>query len=295
MGTGDGHKDQRGRMYHGGYWRTASAWPLPETAFTSYYLHGDGTLSATFSGAADAPTIYTYDPRNPVPTIGGSFSGTADMSPSGAFDQRERPLKAPGPPPSAAQAASATTAAPEAGFYGSKPPYLPLKARPDVMVFQTAPLAGDMEVIGPIVVKLFAASTAVDTDFTAKLIDVYPASKDYPSGFEMNLTDGIIRARYRNTPEHAEPMKPGEVYELQIEPFPTGNIFKKGHRIRLDISSSNFPRFDVNPNTGEPLGLSRRVVVADNSIYHDARHPSSVVLPIVPRQGAPSTAQKEAR
>jgi putative CocE/NonD family hydrolase len=144
-------------------------------------------------------------------------------------------------------------------------------------------------------VKLFAASTAVDTDFTAKLIDVYPASKDYPSGFEMNLTDGIMRARYRNSPEHAELMKPGEVYELQIEPFPTGNVFKKGHRIRLDISSSNFPRFDVNPNTGEPLGLSRRVVVADNTIYHDARHPSTVVLPIVPRQGAPSTAQKEAR
>jgi putative CocE/NonD family hydrolase len=124
---------------------------------------------------------------------------------------------------------------------------------------------------------------------------VYPPSKDYPSGFEMNLTDGIMRARYRNSPEHAELMKPGDVYELQIEPFPTGNVFKKGHRIRLDISSSNFPRFDVNPNTGEPLGLSRRVATADNTVYHDAKHPSSVVLPIVPRRVAPSTAQKEQR
>jgi putative CocE/NonD family hydrolase len=129
---------------------------------------------------------------------------------------------------------------------------------------------------------LYAASTAVDTDFTAKLIDVYPPSQDFPSGFDMNLTDGIIRARYRNSPEEQEFMMPGAVYEFVIEPFPTGNVFKKGHRIRIDISSSNFPRFDVNPNTGEPLGTHRRMIVADNSIYHDAAHPSHVVLPIVP-------------
>lgn len=284
MGTGDGHKDQRGRMNHGGYWRTATAWPLPGTTFMNYYLHGDGTLSPTPPGAADAPTTYTYDPQNPVPTIGGSFTGSADLTLAGAFDQREREFKTPG--------AGGTAAI---GFYGSRPPYLPLKARSDVVVFQSAALTEDTEVIGPIVVKLFAASTAVDTDFTAKLIDVYPPGKDYPSGFEMNLTDGIMRARYRNSPAHAELMKPGEVYEFQIEPFPTANVFKKGHRIRLDISSSNFPRFDVNPNTGEPLGLNRRVVTADNTVYHDAGHPSSVVLPIVPRSAAPSTAQKEQR
>jgi putative CocE/NonD family hydrolase len=159
---------------------------------------------------------------------------------------------------------------------------LPLKARHDVVVFQTEPLKEDIEVTGPITVKLHASSNAPDTDFTAKLIDVYPPSKDFPSGFEMNLTDGIIRARYRNSAQHQELMKPGEIYLFTIEPFGTANVFKQGHRIRIDISSSNFPRFDVNPNSGEPLGLNRRSIKTDNSIYHDEHHPSHVILPIIP-------------
>lgn len=122
----------------------------------------------------------------------------------------------------------------------------------------------------------------LDTDFTAKLVDVYPPGEDFPAGFDLNLTDGIVRARYRDTPERAERMTPGQVYELVVEPFPTANVFKKGHRIRIDISSSNFPRFDLNPNTGEPLGTSRRMVPADNSIHGDGRHASYVVLPIAP-------------
>ena len=201
-----------------------------------------------------------------MPTIGGSFSPRRPLIEAGAYDQREREYKGD----------------PGEGYYGSRPPYLPLKARHDVVVFQTEPLAEDVTVIGPIVVKLYASSTAVDTDFTAKLIDVYPLSKDYPSGYEMNITDGILRARYRNSREKQEFMKPGEIYEFAIEPFPTANVFKKGHRIRLDLSSSNFPRFDVNPNTGEPLGRERRKMKADNAIYHDAIHPSHVILPIIP-------------
>jgi putative CocE/NonD family hydrolase len=185
-----------------------------------------------------------------VPTVGGAFSGALR---NGAFDQRD-----------------------------PEPPNLPLGARPDVVVFQTEPLEEDVEVIGPITVHLFASSSALDTDFTAKLVDVYPASTDFPAGFDLNLTDGIVRARYRDAPERADLMTPGRVYELVVEPFPTANVFKKGHRIRIDISSSNFPRFDLNPNTGEPLGLSRRVTPADNSIYHDAGHASYVVLPIAP-------------
>ena len=272
MGTGDGHKDQNGRMFHGGYWKTATAWPLPEAKDTDYYLHADGTLSPNKPAAQAPPSTYTYDPRHPVPTIGGSFSGSRGIAIAGAFDQREREF----------------TGDASKGFFGSAPPYLPLKARQDVLVFQTEPLAADTEVVGPIIVKLFAASTAPDTDFTAKLVDVYPPSKDYPTGFEMNLTDGIIRARYRNSPEKPEMMKAGEVYKFEIEPFPTANVFKKGHRIRVDISSSNFPRFDVNPNTGEPIGMNRREQTADNSVYHDAAHLSSIVLPIVGRP-APAT------
>jgi hypothetical protein len=265
MGTGDGHKDPHGRLYHGGFWTTASDWPLPQTNDMRYYFQPDGALGTDLPRSGAPPSVYSYDPRSPVPTIGGSFTTQAGLVAGGAFDQRERPF----------------IGDPAKGFFGSTPPYLPLSARSDVLVFQTEPLKEQMDVVGPIVVRLFVSSSAVDTDFTAKLVDVYPPSQDFPSGFAMNLTDGIVRARYRNAPDRAELMKPGVVYELAIEPFPTANVFKKGHRIRVDISSSNFPRFDVNPNTGEPLGLSRRTVVADNSVWHDREHPSHIVLPVV--------------
>jgi len=266
MGTGDGHKDAHGRLVHGGYWRDATAWPLPEARPVRYYLHGDGTLDTAAPAANAPPTTYTYDPHHPVPTLGGSFSSALK---SGAYDQREREFTSP-------------RGGGETGFYGSRAPYLPLKARADVLVFQTEPLEADVEVIGPVTVHLFASSSAVDTDFTAKLVDVYPPSADFPSGFDLNVTDGIVRARYRNGAAPPELLTPGRVYEMDIEPFPTANVFKKGHRIRIDISSSNFPRFDRNPNTGEPLGLSRRMIAADNSVYHDATRASYVVLPVAP-------------
>ncbi len=261
MGTGDGHKDENGRLYHGGRWVTAASWPLPETTETRYFFHGDGSLSKSPPTEGESATTYTFDPRDPVPTLGGAFSSTSPVFEPGAYHQEERE-----------------------GIYGAKPPFLPLSARPDVVVFQTEPLAFDVEVIGPIAVELHASSTALDTDFTAKLVDVYPPSSDYPSGFEMNLTDGILRARYRNGPERQQLMTPGEIYRFEIEPFPTANVFKKGHRIRVDVSSSNFPRFDVNPNTGEPLGMNRRIENADNTLYHEASHPSHVVLPILERK-----------
>jgi putative CocE/NonD family hydrolase len=257
MGSGDGHKDDNGRLYHGGYWKEGPTWPLPGTEFRQYFLHADGGLRTDRPGARSAATTYTFDPDDPVPTIGGSFSSTSPTFESGAYDQREY-----------------------AAVFGAKLPYLPLKARHDVLVFQTEPLAEDVALIGPIVVKLFVSSTAVDTDFTAKLVDVYPPSSDFPSGYEMNITDGILRMRYRNRPDQPELMRPDQSYEITVTPFPTANIFKKGHRIRIDISSSNFPRFDINPNTGEALGKNRRVVAADNTIYHDASRPSHVILPI---------------
>ena len=138
-----------------------------------------------------------------------------------------------------------------AEFFTAREPYQRLSDRKDVLVYQTEPLAEAIEVTGRIPVELWIASTAVDTDFTAKLIDVHP------SGFCQRLTDSVIRARYRNSPERAEFLEPGEVYEFTIIPYPTSNVFARGHRIRVDVSSSNFPRFDVNPNTGEPLGRSR--------------------------------------
>lgn len=260
MGTGDGHKDVDGRLFHGGYWRNASTWPIQGTQFVPYYFHGDGSLrlgapSPTQSSAL-ASTTYTFDPWHPVPTIGG---GSSARLKDGAYNQRE-----------------------EIRFPPSQAPWLPLRARPDIVVFQTAPLTQDVTVIGPISVVLYASATTVDADFTAKLLDVYPSSTDWPGGFDMNVTDAIVRGRYRATRDHAELLTPGQVYEFTIEPFPTANVFKKGHRIRVDISSSNFPRFDVNPNTGEPLGKSRQMISTNISIQHNAQYPSRIVLPIAP-------------
>jgi hypothetical protein len=259
MGTGNGEKDENDRLYHGGYWLESATWPLAETDFTPYYLHPDSSLRREAPKVAASSTTYTFDPDNPVQTIGGSFSSTSPVFEPGAYDQREADA-----------------------VFGATLPYLPLKSRDDVLVFQTAPLETDVTVIGPIKVRLFVASTAVDTDFTAKLVDVYPPTADFPTGFDMNITDGILRARYRDRPDRQEMMSPGEIYEIEITPFPTANVFKKGHRIRIDVSSSNFPRFDVNPNTGEPLGKNRRRIKADNTVYHDAVRASHIVLPVVP-------------
>jgi hypothetical protein len=256
MGTGDGHRDADKRLFHGGYWRDANEWPLAGTKLVPYYFHGDGSLRTTKPAEQVSSTTYTFDPRHPVPTIGG---GSSARLKDGAYDQRE-----------------------DKRFPPSQPPYLPLRSRADVVVFQTEPLAEDMEVIGPIKVELFASSNRTDTDFTAKLIDVYPPSDTWPGGFDLNITDAIIRGRYRATRNHAVMLEPGRVYPFVIEPFPTANVFKKGHRIRVDISSSNFPRFDANPNTGEPLGRNRRMITADNTIYHSAKYPSHIVLPLAP-------------
>ena len=157
----------------------------------------------------------------------------------------------------------------------------PLSSRNDDLVFQSSPLTEDVEVTGRLIVTLWAASNGPDTDFTAKLIDVYPPSADFPAGVELNIGDSIVRARYRNGLGKAEMLEPGKPYEFTIELYPVSLLFKRGHRIRLDISSSNFPRFDVNPNTGEPLNNNRRWRIAENSIYHDPQHLSHIVLFVI--------------
>jgi len=150
------------------------------------------------------------------------------------------------------------------------------------LVFETEPLTQDVEVTGAIEANLWVSSDVVDTDFTIKLIDLYPSSEDYPQGYALNVTDGILRCRYRESWSDPTLMTPGKVYAIKVTAFPTSNLFKRGHRIRLDISSSNFPHFDVNPNTGaaEGTGLERRT--ARNTVYMDAARPSHVLLPIIP-------------
>ena len=257
MGTGDGHKDSAGRLYHGGEWRESKLWPPAEARAVIFYLHADGSLNRHAPSPSEpATTVFRFDPAHPVPTIGG---GVSKRLKDGAYDQRER-----------------------ADMPGSRPPYLPLRARSDVLVFESEILKQDAVLAGPVEVTLYAASTATDTDFTAKLIDVYPPSTDFPTGFDMNLTDGIVRASYRDHSETRQLLVPDKIYSIVVRPFDTANVVKKGHRIRLDISSSNFPRFDVNPNTGEPLGLSRLLKTADNTIYHDPAHASAVKLFLLP-------------
>lgn len=260
MGTGDGRKDAEGRLNHGGYWREEQEWPLARTQYTKFYLHRGGELSTQPPAEANSSTSYQFDPRDPVPTIGGNISSHNDLLLQGAWNQRGNPQ-----------------------VWNYTQP-VPLSARRDVLVFQTEPLAADTEVTGELTVTLYASSSAPDTDFTAKLIDVYPSSADFPAGFDLNLEDGIIRARFRDSLKVERLMRPGEVYKFTIKLYPTSNVFKRGHRIRLDISSSNFPRFDVNPNTGEPLGDNRLVATAVNTVYHDAAHASFITLPLIPAQ-----------
>ena len=257
MGGGDAHKTAEGRIFVGGHWRDEQEWPLARTAPTAFYLHAGGVLSPDKPEPA-APVTYRFDPQNPVPTLGGNISSQGKLATNGVADQKCH-----------------------IGV-GLCADSNPLSARNDVVVFQTPPLAADMEVTGRLIVELWASSDGPDTDFTAKLIDEYPPNADFAGGFDLNVGDSIVRARYRNSLAKAEPLKPGQPYGFTIELYPTSLVFKRGHRIRLDISSSNFPRFDLNPNTGEPLNDNRRTRVAQNTIYLDPAHPSRIVLPIIP-------------
>ncbi len=259
MGTGGDRKSPAGRLLHGGFWRPEREWPPSRARPTPFYLQGDGTLSGTSPSVAHDQTTYTFDPRHPVPTIGGNISSNTGLMTNGGYDQRPR---------------DDTHAAENR---------LPLSERRDVLVFRTEPLAEDLEVTGTVLVKLWVSSTALDTDFTAKLIDEIPANPDYPLGFDLNIGDSIMRARYRESLDRPKLLEPGEVVPLTITLYPTANVFKQGHRIRVDISSSNYPRFDINPNTGDPPGTYRRLVVADNTVVHDVEHPSHVLLPVVPK------------
>ncbi|HEX9345840.1 MAG TPA: CocE/NonD family hydrolase, partial [Candidatus Acidoferrum sp.] len=230
-----------------------SDWPPQENKLTRYFLHsggsanslrGDGGLSVA-PPKKETPDRFTYDPANPVPSIGGSLCCDAAHYEPGPRDQRAA------------------------------------ENRNDVLVYSTKPLAEDMEVTGPVTLELWASSSAVDTDFTAKLVDVSPG------GFAMNLTDGILRMRYRDSQEKPELMNPDHVYKISVDVWATGNVFKKGHILRLEVSSSNFPRFDRNLNTGAEQATSREFVSATNTILHDAEHPSALLLPVIPAGAAP--------
>jgi putative CocE/NonD family hydrolase len=232
-------------------WRNEAAWPLERAKPTRYLLHSSGNANGAsgsgllYTGAAEfrseGPDNYVYDPANPVPTVGGPLCCDVVHLAPGPRDQRQ------------------------------------VEARSDVLVYSAGPLQEDVEVTGPITLDLFATSSAVDTDFTGKLVDVAP------DGTAINLTEGILRARYRESMSTPSPIVPGQVYEYKIDLWSTSNVFLKGHKIRLEVSSSNFPRFDRNLNTGNPASTSSTMVKATNTILHDAAHPSALILPVVPK------------
>ncbi|MGO8787415.1 MAG: CocE/NonD family hydrolase [Terriglobia bacterium] len=229
-------------------WRQEDGWPLARAKETSYYLHssgkantlsGDGTLTTT-APESEAGDKYVYDPANPAPTRGGPLCCDATHEPAGALDQR------------------------------------PVENREDVLVYTTPAFKQDTEVTGPITLEVFVSTSAVDTDFTGKVVDVGP------DGFARNLTEGILRGRYRNSREEAELLNPGEVCKLTLNLWSTSNVFLAGHKLRLEVSSSNFPRFDRNLNTGEDQSHSDDMVKATNAVYHDHGHPSALIVPVVP-------------
>jgi putative CocE/NonD family hydrolase len=229
-------------------WRDEDEWPLARTRYTPFYLHsrgransvcGDGALHAIPPGE-EPPDTFRYDPGDPVPTLGGQ---NLFLTSSGPKDRRS------------------------------------VEQREDVLVYTGPVLDRDVEVTGPVVLALYAASSAVDTDFTAALIDVHPDGK------AIIICEGIIRACFRESLAHPSPIAPGEVHEYRIRLWETSNVFRAGHRIRVEISSSNFPRFDRNLNTGALVGAGDRWVVAAQTVYHDARRPSRIILPIIPPDG----------
>ena len=225
-------------------WRTGHEWPLAGVQYAKFYLHsstgansmyGDGRLTTT-PPADEPPDRYSYDPDDPVPTIGGQWMM---LSGSGPWDRR------------AAQ------------------------RRDDVLVYETEPLERDLEVVGPVSLTLFASSTAPDTDFTGTLSDVHPNAK------AIILTEGILRARFRESIERPMLIEPGKVYGFEVDMWETGNLFKAGHRIRVEVSSSNFPRFERNLNTGNQPGMDAEMSVAHQTIFHDAQRPSHIMLPVM--------------
>jgi putative CocE/NonD family hydrolase len=235
-------------------WRDEDDWPLARTQWTRWYLHSGGGLSAAPPGAGALPSKFRFDPRDPVPTVGGAtlISG----GPGGGIS-----------------------------WIGGPRDQRVIGTRPDVLVFTSEELPEDLEVTGPLRVTLNAATSAADTDFTAKLVDVWP------DGRAMGVADGIVRARFRDGSGLSRPVTAGRVESYEIDLMATSQVFKAGHRVRVDISSSNFPCFDRNPGNGARAATATHddFVVADQTICHDAGLPSYITLPVIARGGASSS------
>ncbi len=280
MGGGGGRQIVSGRLDHGGVWREAAEWPPAEAQQTDWFLQAGGDLSMDPAGEDGGSTSYLFDPDNPTPSISANVSSLREFAPEDPTlrqqiwppTQRSRELILPG-------GADQRT---RPDVMGAEPPYLPTAARSDVISFRSEPLSDDLQVVGPITVRLFVSTDAPDTDFTAALLDCYPPNADYPEGYRLRISDSIKRLRFRNGYDREEFVSPGDVVELTIELYPTANVFATGHRIAVEISSSNYPRFDINPNTGESIGQHTHTRAALNTVHHNANHASRLELSVLP-------------
>ncbi len=286
MGGGDGHRTPQGKLFHGGRWRDEQEWPLARTQYTPYYLHGDGSLRIELPAADALPLATILTRRIPYPPLAVACARSWRCPPTMATSTPCGDVSSPLSPACAILCHWARiTKRKTATLFAAQPPYPRLADRPDVLVFQTEPLTNDVEVTGQIVVNLWIASSALDTDFTAKLLDVYPPNADYPDGYEMNLVDSIIRTRFRNGWEHEELMEPGQIYPV-TSPFRPPAIFSR----QVIASALTSPAATSRASMSTPTQANRSVATPTPSSPAtvstcDRGHPSHVVLPIVPAVG----------
>ena len=277
MGGGAGEKTPNGNLMHGGNWREASAWPLTSAQETEFFLQpGSGLTSDNPPLENGGATPVTFDPNNPLPTIAGNLSSMTENLPV--------PGRSKMPDPTTLRRSIVIQGASDQVTRADlhcKPPFGLLADRSDVIVFETEPLAEPVEVTGSIHVSLHLSCDAPDTDIFAMLLDIYPESPAWPTGYRLNIADSIMRLRYREGMSQPKLLTPGEIFPVSFQLYPTSNLFDRGHRIQLLISGSSFPRFDVNPNTGEPIGRHTTKQIAQVSLHHSAKHPSKLLLPVM--------------
>ena len=276
MGGGSGNKTAAGKLLHGGSWREDSNWPPQSIVVQPYYLHEDGLLDPHPAPELKSSTSFIFNPEQPLPTISANTSSLNEIVSTPDRIRVPTPITLMRVQVIQGGADQVT----DATVLGAEPPFGPLEDRGDVIIFETMPLEVPREVTGPLEVELFLESDAPDTDLFVMLQDEYPPSADWSNGYKLNIADGIFRVRYRESMSEPKLMAPGVPVKVRFDLYPTSNIFGTGHRIRLMISSSSFPRFDVNPNTGEPVGRHTSLRKATNTIHHSQEFPSRILLPI---------------
>ena len=278
MGGGSGERTPEGRLLHGGTWRLEDAWPLARARATDYFFHPGGALSEEGPPPEDGgASTLRFDPERPMPTISANTSSLNEIVPTPARVNLPTPITLMRVITIQGGADQRTREDLSVG----EAPYGPLADRGDALTFTTLPLERDLEVIGPVTATVHVSSDAPDSDVFVMLLDCYPATEEWPDGYALNICDGIMRLRYREGMDRPRLMEPGHTYEVTFNLYPTSNRFVAGHRLQVLVGASSFPRFDVNPNTGEPIGRETGKQVARNTIHHSATYPSRVTLPLV--------------